>query len=424
MKSTAALAVILVSALAVPMSSTVTAASAAATPTCHGKTATIVGSPDREHLRGTNGRDVIVTNGSRYVNALKGADTICITNGGTDRFFSVAAGPGNDWVQSHTKDEVHLGSGNDTYIGSVHANRVYDDRQDSPEGRDVINTGRGGDLVFVARGIGGFQDVVSTGRRNDTVEVGPLEAGPVGNGSIEAPDSLSGVDRIIFAPIDSLRIDVPGESVWSRGTRQFTLKGFRNFVLPDAPGHLNFVGGAAGENLALGEPNAHVTTGAGNDTVSTGESVLNQIARGAGTDIDLGGGVDGLWLSTLNDHTGSFDMESGAFSVDGGSARIAGANRFDTANWADLTLHGTSGGDWINIAAACALTIDTRAGSDTIEIPSADSVCTRVVHGGAGDDVIRGSAYDEELYGDEGYDKVYGGGGHDICEAEVADCPA
>jgi hypothetical protein len=53
--------------------------SAAATATCQGVPATIVGSATQPELRGTDGPDVIVTNDSALVLALGGDDLICVT---------------------------------------------------------------------------------------------------------------------------------------------------------------------------------------------------------------------------------------------------------------------------------------------------------------------------------------------------------
>ena len=48
----------------------------AAGETCRGEAATLVGSPRTSDLRGTDGRDVIVTNGAGATHALGGNDLI------------------------------------------------------------------------------------------------------------------------------------------------------------------------------------------------------------------------------------------------------------------------------------------------------------------------------------------------------------
>ena len=81
---------------------------------CHGRPATLVGSPDAA-LVGTDGDDVIVTNGSRVILALDGNDLVCVTGSSGQ----VYAGFGDDVVDTTTatSGRSFLGPGADTYLG-------------------------------------------------------------------------------------------------------------------------------------------------------------------------------------------------------------------------------------------------------------------------------------------------------------------
>src|SRR6478735_7591944 len=104
-----------------------TSASAAPT-TCQGRPVTLVGPGDAAKvLTGTEGNDVIVTEGALRVLALGGDDLICVTSGLQP---SVDAGAGNDSVDASADDGgslTALGEGDDRYVGS--------------SGLDVVDTG-------------------------------------------------------------------------------------------------------------------------------------------------------------------------------------------------------------------------------------------------------------------------------------------
>lgn len=99
-------------------------AKASAEASCHGQTATIVGDPSVRELHGTEGPDVIVTNGSLKVFAGAGDDVIC-TMGTTLVRTSrpwVEAGAGDDVVDTsaelpNVRPYALLGTGDDSYVG-------------------------------------------------------------------------------------------------------------------------------------------------------------------------------------------------------------------------------------------------------------------------------------------------------------------
>jgi Glycosyl hydrolases family 16/RTX calcium-binding nonapeptide repeat (4 copies) len=104
-------------------------ASAAASPTCFGHEATIVGTNGGDHLVGTAARDVIVARGGHdRVSAREGNDLVC-------------SGPGADELSlGQGADKAKSGRGNDDIDG-----RGGQDLLDGGEGIDVLDGGSGTD---------------------------------------------------------------------------------------------------------------------------------------------------------------------------------------------------------------------------------------------------------------------------------------
>ena len=130
----------------------------AAGETCRGEAATIVGSPGNPALlgsdgvTGTEGRDVVVTNGAFKVSTLGGDDVICVTAGGASSVKRVLldAGAGDDVVDGTTAPDwivqAELGEGADRFEGGDAGNFVrgaYSDAAPADTERDVIVGGDG-----------------------------------------------------------------------------------------------------------------------------------------------------------------------------------------------------------------------------------------------------------------------------------------
>lgn len=121
----------------------------AATPTCGGYNATIVGTPGDDNLVGTDGVDVIVgLEGRDTIRGLGGNDVIC-GGPGPDRIFGgeghdkVWGNGGNDRIRAELgRDEVHAGNGNDVVAGQAGADTLFGDG-----GRDKVAGGRGADVL-------------------------------------------------------------------------------------------------------------------------------------------------------------------------------------------------------------------------------------------------------------------------------------
>jgi len=121
----------------------------AATYTCGGLSATIVGTSGDDVLDGTEGVDVIVgLEGQDWIRGLGGNDIIC-GGPGPDRIWggeghdTVWGNGGNDRIKAELgRDEVRGGNGNDVVAGQAGADVLYGDG-----GRDKVAGGRGGDIV-------------------------------------------------------------------------------------------------------------------------------------------------------------------------------------------------------------------------------------------------------------------------------------
>jgi hypothetical protein len=107
---------------------------------CGGQAATIVGTPGKDRLRGTAGRDVIqALAGNDRIDGLGGDDVIC---GGTGR-DTIVGGAGDDVVLAGAGGDLIGGrSGNDAILGGAGADRIAGDG-----GRDGCTGGKGRDRV-------------------------------------------------------------------------------------------------------------------------------------------------------------------------------------------------------------------------------------------------------------------------------------
>jgi uncharacterized repeat protein (TIGR01451 family) len=105
-------------------------------PSCHGRPATMVGTPGDDTLVGTKGSDVVVAGGGNdHVRTLSGRDSVCAGRGAD----VVAAGADTDFVSGgRGSDRIRGRGGND----SLHGKR----------GNDHLRGGGGDDLLAGGRG--------------------------------------------------------------------------------------------------------------------------------------------------------------------------------------------------------------------------------------------------------------------------------
>ncbi len=156
----------------------------AATYTCGGLPATIVGSSGDDVLNGTEGVDVIVgLEGQDLIRGFGGNDIIC-GGPGPDRIWggeghdTVWGNGGNDRIKAELgKDEVRGGNGNDVVAGQAGADILYGDggRDKIAGGRgwDVINGGSGPDRLFGDDGadvVNGDGDIDFCDSEGDTLQ--------------------------------------------------------------------------------------------------------------------------------------------------------------------------------------------------------------------------------------------------------------
>ena len=91
-------------------------------PTCHGRTATIVGTAGKDRLTGTSGADVVVAlGGNDVVKGLGGNDVVCAGDGND----KVSGGSGKDLLYGESgKDRLVGGSGKDRLVGGPQRDEV------------------------------------------------------------------------------------------------------------------------------------------------------------------------------------------------------------------------------------------------------------------------------------------------------------
>ncbi len=436
----------------------------AAGETCRGEAATIVGTPGNPALlgsdgvTGTEGRDVVVTNGAFKVSTLGGDDLICVTAGGSSvRRVLIDSGAGDDVVDGTTAPDwivqAELGEGADQFAGGDAGNSVrgaYDRATPADTERDVIVGGAGSDGV--TSGVVGQPnpDVVALGAGNDSLIYGGVTAG----GSIDGgagvdelvPSTLStpGEDTVIDNAAGRMLIDQQVVATWT---------GMETFWTGSSAVHggnsLVFVGTAADETVyAKVAGRVRATFGAGDD------SFLADQAPRAGSVIDGGDGRDLLYVTSESGLL-DLDLRSGEMVAGAGAPYRISATHFEDASLfaQRVVIDGTDSRNELSFS-ACDATLRGRGGADTIA-RSYDSLwesvfCPRfpkarlsggsgrddlegtvgrdVLLGGSGPDELRGADGNDVLRGGSGNDRLYGGpsrdhadggpGRKDLCRAE------
>lgn len=400
-------------ALVVPAS-----AADAAAPTCQGKRATIVGDPDKALVKGTERRDVIVSNGVGAVRARGGDDLICVTGG----FAAVQDGPGNDVVDARRVPAgqgvfADLAGGNDTFVGGPGRDNV----RLKGGGRDRIATGGGVDSVEVRRTSTGSR--IDLGAGNDLViarnAAGAFVEGGSGVDVLELDDSrLSAQQRYV--------IDNRLGRARRAGTQILSWRSIQRFAVqvPDRS-RVRFLGSARSERLELehlgfdGTRTVALDMGGGAD-----QATINGIDRGS---VRMGTGRDKLRI----DSTQSVDVDLAAGTVDTIRPNDLGTTHLDISGVDDLGITRvpfidvTGDGDDNTLTAVntCTSVVRGGGGDDTIDV-NATNCTTAVVprhslHGDGGDDDLTGTDLDDLLDGGAGTDVADGLGGTDVCTAET-----
>jgi Ca2+-binding RTX toxin-like protein len=418
-----------------------TPAASAAGETCQGRPATVVGTPGQLGLTGTEGADVIVTNGARSTDALGGADLVCITGGQVFGDVRVDAGAGDDVVDASAvvgAVDVQLGAGSDTYTGSAHDEDVAGgtlsvDYDTVDIERDVITTGAGGD-DYVRSGSEPTvpnSDVVALGA-DDGAGFGSTLVwdGPMGAGA--GLDGGGGGQLAFDSGPGTVVVDAVTGTRTEDGVVTLRWTGFDRFrtgsKATPAPARFEFVGSDRDEELEIVFARAHqgrqrLDMGGGADTLLLGDENLG--ARGSRY---LGGsGEDhvALWagkkldLDLLRERIKTTRAGSTSRSTFAGfETQLVGAKR--------LVLKGTDQGDDLRFY-ACRATVRGRGGKDDIRQSRGDDYfegglrCGKAgfrLYGGRGRDTLQGGRRNDLLVGGPGRDEAFGNAGRDRCSAE------
>ncbi len=387
----------------------------AAGETCQGQAATIVGTPGGR-ITGTEGADVIVTNGATHVDALGGDDVVCATGA--------------------TGINVVLGAGADTFI-------------DSSGGLHVIYAGTeaGTDTEADAIRSLGFSLVTSgmAGRPNaDTIDMAQYSGYLFWNGVQTAPGAVNvGSGSLFLRSAHGVRVEASG-SVTGADTSLTWTGDFDEFSFATEAerGTFDFRGTDARETLTVDAPatfNRNVQLGGGDDTYRTnGLGGRLSMAKGnKGTD-RLMLDVPTLRLKADLDRRVD-DKDSGAatrirnfesYLVSAKSAKVRGTNRGDTMRLVAcrVNVNGGPGKDVIKhlveygdaedeYGALAAFGVDADLGTPKCGTYRA------VIFGGRGRDLIVGGPGKDRLIGGPGKDRVNGGPRRDVCQGErVRNC--
>lgn len=280
---------------------------------CFGQVATIVGTPGTELLEGTEGPDVILTNGVLEVDARGGDDLVCVTGDAPPEGVFVLLGRGADQLLGHP-------SGDD-YVYADDENRGAVDR-------DIIDTGGGDDYVAIGsekRGADASQDWIAFGSGRDHLNL---------RGEVSLAATISGGsdrDLIYWGAIAPrgvrVAIDNAHEELRLDGEDVMKWDNFEIFrALPGIQGPFTFRGSDRGETL--GGPvffvddrwKVDVRMGGGRDWVAV-------TGAGPGSQIDGGRGADRLMTQSLESLVvrGGMTMHGRA-----GNDRLIGSQQGDT----------------------------------------------------------------------------------------------
>jgi Ca2+-binding RTX toxin-like protein len=416
----------------------------AAADTCQGRAATVVGTPGQYVLTGTEGDDVIVTNGAGPTLGLGGNDLICVT-GGTSPLLevSVDAGAGDDVVDASAvanRVMVELGAGSDTYTGSPYDETVhggtngYDGGPEVDTERDTITTGSGGDDRVTS---GSDRTVINTdvvvlgaddgvGFGNSLGWTGPLGAGGRldGGGGAGLGFGVGSGDVLVDASSGTLSQDGANQLRWT-GFDRYTTGGSR----ARTPRSFTFLGTDRDEELDFRFPNAdkslqNIIMGGGDDVLSLGHD--DNVGR-KGSSYAGGPGADhvNMWAGRSLD----LDLRSGRMvtkksgrtvrnRLTGFETQLVGAKK--------LVLEGTKKADELRFY-ACKATVQGRGGADDIRQSRGDDYFEAGLRcnprkfrlfGGGGKDALRGSTGRDLLVGGPGRDTINGNAGRDTCSGE------
>lgn len=439
-------------------------AASAETPTCQGRTATIVGPTSGPDTDGTSGDDVVVTTADAYdgpgaIRTGDGDDVVCVVAGDgrtplshLDSTFRVATGAGDDTVvieESRPTSSlfVELGAGADTFLGSSRAEFVYAGAREvsytslgADDDRDVIAAGPGRDTVFTGSPDPGAQndDVVSSGDGEDSLYVGGT--GTVLDNGAGTGDVLS----IVRARWDQQRVSVDNTTGLASADagvfmRWSNVKRFDLYV--DSP--LAFTGSDGPDSVYVSTsvPVGERHTVPVDARLLDGDDKLVFATGPMDGTVDAGDGMDEILLPkcgvvryrleanfrcSVRDANGDFvahtahltDAEGRVVVAAGTAALLTGTAGADDiiVNAPRIRLRGLAGNDSLAVSGFGRKGAVLEGGSGRDRLTG--STGRDSLLGGPGSDVLVGRQRPDLLVGGPGRDKASGGLGRDRCLAE------
>ena len=395
---------------------------------CFGQVPTLVGTPG-EIFVGTDGPDVVVTNGAWGGKTQRGNDLLCITGvapiaepfyGGTfdteegnDRIdatggefpypLSLTPGPGQDEVLAG----AHMLQTGE--VSGVYVNAREDSVGDADA--DIIETGQGTDTVDAAA-----NDVVDLGADKDLLYIFD-DTGDATGGQFIGGDDGDFVNLILWGDpwTDrdehySWKINNRAGRITRDGQLVALMSGFSEFDV-SALGPMKFIGSDLPETIFSDMLPPEVPLGSQRTnwprvwSMHGGDDVVGYNEGGADSRFEGGEGTDRFsFIGPYDSKEASLNLASGALRYNFlGSVIATQAVGFENVRWwsgADATIIGTGGPNKI-----------VTRGQD----PRRDMA----VYGKGGDDILRTGLGKDVLIGGQGHDSADGGGGFDRCKAEV-----
>ena len=403
----------------------------AAGETCRGQAATIVGGGAGTPISGTDGDDVIVTNGEADVDSGAGDDLICVTGAPDNAVVHVEAGEGADVVdttQVRGADAAvvaTLGPGADRFVGGPRADFVRAGTEDAQD-RDVdrIRTGAGDDDVTTGEVGAVDADRVDLGagrgllRLESERSTGTLRAAQGADARVLLLSLRTAGRWVVDDRHDRATHDGRTMSTWTNfavaevhGLRRAAI----HYVGTDGPDVPNIFGHAAGARLGSGDDDLILYDVTG---------LTGAFAGGPGSDRVRFWGEDELLADLDRGRLGT------SLTAPGGT--IHGVEDVVALWIGTARLVGNAAPNVFEIR-VCQASVRTEAGNDRLKMRGDGPACPSIpveergvrAFGGTGNDILHGSDYDDDLVGGPGRDQALGRDGVDYCRAEERiDCEA
>lgn len=404
----------------------------------------MVGGNGNDSIQSGDGADIIqVFDGNDTINAGNAADTvyagggddrlIVTLNDGSDFYYGGAqttadtldasalttgmtatmTGAGSGTLTQGTNsdsffeiEQIRLGTGNDTFTGSVGTDYVVLDA-----GNDSATGGAGADSLYGGAGndtlLGGTEnDLLTGGTGDDRFVIGTSEGADtiLGDSGGEVTGDI--LDLSTLAPNIAITLASGSSGTFVNGGVTSNYSGIESILFGAGNDTVNASGMTTGVTLDTGTGNDSLFGSTGNDSLIGGAG-NDTIAANAGDDTVRGGiGNDSLDGGTGNDLLDYSDSAT-AVSVNLASGATSGGALGDTISGFENLL-----------GSALA---DTLTGSTTANIiwagDSNDSVSAGAgndtLYGGVGNDTLRGEDGADLLFGEGGNDTLFGGLGND-----------